>query len=397
MPISKTLNQSRVPVHIWTNEVGVAAEEQLLNIASLPFVFHHVAAMPDVHVGIGATIGSVIATKDAVMPAAVGVDIGCGMLLQKTNLTEDRATPEALEKLFKTILDRIPVGMRQRMQEHVAVEDCKPFEDRMAAIEGKFPGILAPMKSMNWRRQLGTLGGGNHFIEFVRDEAGSLWVLLHSGSRGAGNVMAAYFIRRAKKNMRERGIELPDSALAYFEKGEALFDDYLEAAAWATDYAAANRRVMVRDVMASVLSVFPEAEPVGEAIDCHHNFVALEEHFGEPVYVTRKGAIRAGLGDLGIVPGSMGAASYLVEGLGNPDSFDSSAHGAGRRYGRKEAELRFSVADLERETAGIVCRKDAGVLDEIPSAYKPIDEVMTNQSDLTRVVHTFRQLLCVKG
>lgn len=397
MPIFKTLSGSRVPVHIWTDEVDAAAESQLLNIASLPFVFHHVAAMPDVHVGMGATIGSVIATKDAVIPAAVGVDIGCGMCLQKTNLTADRASRADLEALFEKILERIPVGMRQRMTEHVVATACEPFEDRIAAIEAKYPDILKPMRNMNWRRQLGTLGGGNHFIELVADETGALWVLLHSGSRGAGNVMAAHFIRLAKKRMRERGIVLADSALAYFEKGEKLFEDYLEATAWASDYAAANRRVMTADVLAALDDVFPGFEPVGEAVNCHHNFVALERHFGEDVWVTRKGAIRAGAGEFGIVPGSMGARSYLVVGLGNADAFTSSAHGAGRRYGRKDAAARFSVEDLKRETEGIVCRKDAGVLDEIPSAYKSIDVVMANQSDLTRVVHAYKQLLCVKG
>ena len=397
MPIFKTLSGSRVPVHIWTDEVDAAAESQLLNIASLPFVFHHVAAMPDVHVGMGATIGSVIATKDAVIPAAVGVDIGCGMCLQKTNLTADRASRADLEALFEKILERIPVGMRQRMTEHVVATACEPFEDRIAAIEAKYPDILKPMRNMNWRRQLGTLGGGNHFIELVADETGALWVLLHSGSRGAGNVMAAHFIRLAKKRMRERGIVLADSALAYFEKGEKLFEDYLEATAWASDYAAANRRVMTADVLAALDDVFPGFEPVGEEVNCHHNFVALERHFGEDVWVTRKGAIRAGAGEFGIVPGSMGARSYLVVGLGNADAFTSSAHGAGRRYGRKDAAARFSVEDLKRETEGIVCRKDAGVLDEIPSAYKSIDVVMANQSDLTRVVHAYKQLLCVKG
>lgn len=397
MPIFKTLSGSRVPVHIWTDEVDAAAESQLLNIASLPFVFHHVAAMPDVHVGMGATIGSVIATKDAVIPAAVGVDIGCGMCLQKTNLTADRASRADLEALFEKILERIPVGMRQRMTEHVVATACEPFEDRIAAIEAKYPDILKSMRNMNWRRQLGTLGGGNHFIELVADETGALWVLLHSGSRGAGNVMAAHFIRLAKKRMRERGIVLADSALAYFEKGEKLFEDYLEATAWASDYAAANRRVMTADVLAALDDVFTGFEPVGEAVNCHHNFVALERHFGEDVWVTRKGAIRAGAGEFGIVPGSMGARSYLVVGLGNADAFMSSAHGAGRRYGRKDAAARFSVEDLKRETEGIVCRKDAGVLDEIPSAYKSIDVVMANQSDLTRVVHAYKQLLCVKG
>lgn len=397
MPVFKTLTDGRVPVRIWTNDINAAAEAQLANVASMLFVFHHVAAMPDVHVGIGATIGAVIATKDAVMPAAAGVDIGCGMLLQKTNLTAGCASAEKLGRFFEAALKRIPVGMRERAEKDAAYEDCAPLEDRLAAILAKHPKILEPMRTMNWRRQLGTLGSGNHFIELVRDEAGVLWLLLHSGSRGAGNVMASHFIRLAKAQMQARGVSLPDPALAFFEKGEPLFEDYLATAAWATDYASINRAVMARDAMRALEAVFPGAAPVDDPIDCHHNFVALETHFGESVYVTRKGAIRAGAGELGIVPGSMGAASYLVEGLGSADAFDSCAHGAGRRLGRKAAALRFSTADLERETAGIVCRKDAGVLDEIPSAYKPIDEVMSNQRDLARVVHTFRQLVCIKG
>lgn len=396
MPVMKRI-EDRIPILVWTNDIDGPAEEQLRRIASLPFAFHHVAAMPDVHVGLGATIGSVIATKDAVIPAAVGVDIGCGMMLQKTNLEPDELKPHRLEAAYQAILRRTPVGFGQHAPKNVHAEACAPFEERLEAIRAKAPNILARMQRMDWRRQMGTLGGGNHFIELTVDEAGGVWVMLHSGSRGAGNVMAERFIGCAKELMKARRIALPDASLAYFTRGEPLFDDYLEAASWATDYAAANRREMMADVLHSLEDAFPRIERVGGEIDCHHNFVALERHFGEEVYVTRKGAIRASKGLLGIVPGSMGTASYLVEGLGSPESFESSAHGAGRRYGRRDAKERFTVKDLERETAGIVCRKDAKVIDEIPSAYKRIGDVMEAQRDLTRIVHEFHQVLCVKG
>lgn len=267
----------------------------------------------------------------------------------------------------------------------------------MADIEIKNPDILKPMLNMNWRLQMGTLGSGNHFIEIEIDEEDGVWVMLHSGSRGAGNVMASRFIKEAKTLTATKGIELVDGALSYFEEGEEAFDRYMQAVKWAQNYARANRRTMVDDVIKSLEDVWPHVEPVGELIDCHHNYVEKETHFGEEVYVTRKGAIRAGIGELGLVPGSMGDASYLVEGLGNEESFMSSAHGAGRRYGRQDAKRRFTVEDLKVQTEGIVCRKDVGVLDEIPAAYKRIDSVMENQNDLVRVIHKFRQVLCVKG
>ena len=397
MPIKQIIESSRVPVKIWTNDVDEGSVRQLKNVADLPFVFHHVAAMPDVHVGMGATIGSVIATKEAVIPAAVGVDIGCGMAAVKLNLERSELTEKQLVAAFQAILRRTPVGLTQHREKNCRTEMCLPFSDEMAEIESKNPGILDPMQNMNWRLQMGTLGSGNHFIELEVDEEGGVWVMLHSGSRGAGNVMASRFIKEAKTLTAAKGIELVDGALSYFEEGEEAFDRYMQAVHWAQNYARANRRTMVDDVIKSLEDVWPHVEPVGELIDCHHNYVEKETHFGEEVYVTRKGAIRAGIGELGLVPGSMGDASYLVEGLGNEESFMSSAHGAGRRYGRQDAKRRFTVEDLKAQTEGIVCRKDPSVLDEIPAAYKRIDSVMENQNDLVRVIHKFRQVLCVKG
>lgn len=397
MPVIETIETAHVPVKIWTSEVDDAARQQLRNVAELPFVFHHVAAMPDVHVGKGATIGSVIATKGAVIPAAVGVDIGCGMAAVRLNLTPDRLDEASLRRAFDAILACTPVGTRQHTIENTHREACAEFEAEMADIETRTPGILRPMKGMNWRRQLGTLGGGNHFIELEVDEADGVWLMLHSGSRGVGNVMAQHFIRLAMRHTSKKGVVLPDRSLSYFEEGEELFNRYMQAVHWAQRYARVNRQLMAADILRTLATVWPGVEPAGDVIDCHHNYVEKETHFGESVYVTRKGAIRAGAGELGIVPGSMGDASYIVEGLGNPESFMSSAHGAGRRYGREECKRRFTVDELERLTEGIVCRKDAGVLDEIPCAYKPIDAVMENEKDLVRIVHHFRQVLCVKG
>ncbi len=397
MPVFQKLESAGVPVKIWTRDIDEAALRQLCNVASLPFVFHHVAAMPDVHVGLGATIGSVIATTNAVIPAAVGVDIGCGMALIKLNLEKSELNQETLEAAFAAILRRTPVGLTQHREKNCHLEACQPFEEQMADIEAKNPGILAPMKTMNWRLQLGTLGSGNHFIEIEVDDEDGVWVMIHSGSRGAGNVMASHFIHQARVNAAEKGIELPDGALSYFEEGEELFADYMQVVDWAQRYAVANRKAMIADVVQSLEDVWPHVKTEGNLIDCRHNYVVREEHFGQSVFVTRKGAIRAGKGELGIIPGSMGAASYLVEGLGNEESFMSSAHGAGRRYGRQDAKRRFTVEDLKRQTEGVVCRKDQGVLDEIPAAYKDIDAVMNNQSDLVKIVRKFRQVLCIKG
>lgn len=398
MPIAQTLTEnSSVPVKIWTRDIDLKSIDQLKNVARLPFVFHHVAAMPDVHAGMGATIGSVIATKGAVIPAAVGVDIGCGMLAVRTNLTKHTFNERKLQRLMQEILFRVPVGFAQRSKENTRWKSCEPFEEPLKEILSHEPTMLDPMVKSEWHAQLGTLGGGNHFIELTADEEERLWIMLHSGSRGIGNIMASFFIARAKTLAKENGEELPDIYLASLKEGTEDFDWYMKAAHWAQDYAMANRQIILEDVLEALRVLKPSTELEGEIVNCHHNYVAQEEHFGETIWVTRKGAIRAGLGERGIIPGSMGACSYIVEGLGNEESFCSSSHGAGRKMSRTEAKKRFSVNDLKAQTKGVVCRKDAGVLDEIPKAYKSIDAVMANQSDLTKMLHELKQILCIKG
>lgn len=398
MPIAQTLTEnSSVPVKIWTRDIDLKSIDQLKNVARLPFVFHHVAAMPDVHAGMGATIGSVIATKGAVIPAAVGVDIGCGMLAARTNLTKHTFNERKLQRLMQEILSRVPVGFVQRSKENTRWKSCEPFEEPLKEILAHEPTMLDPMVKSEWHAQLGTLGGGNHFIELTVDNEDRLWIMLHTGSRGIGNIMASFFIARAKTLAKENGEELPDIYLASLKEGTEDFDLYMKAAHWAQDYAMANRQIILEDVLEALRVLKPSTELEGEIVNCHHNYVAQEEHFGETIWVTRKGAIRAGLGERGIIPGSMGACSYIVEGLGNEESFCSSSHGAGRKMSRTEAKKRFSVNDLKAQTKGVVCRKDAGVLDEIPKAYKSIDAVMANQSDLTKTLHELKQILCIKG
>lgn len=398
MPIAQTLTEnSRVPVKIWTHDIDLKSIDQLKNVASLPFVFHHVAAMPDVHAGMGATIGSVIATKGAVIPAAVGVDIGCGMLAACTNLKKQMFNERKLQCLMQEILFRVPVGFAQRSKENIRWKACEPFEELLKEILAHEPTMLDAMIKSEWHAQLGTLGGGNHFIELTADEEDRLWIMLHSGSRGIGNIMASFFIARAKTLAKENGEQLPDIYLASLKEGTEDFDWYMKAAHWAQEYAMANRQVILEEVL-EVLRVFkPSTKLEDEIVNCHHNYVARETHFGETIWVTRKGAIRAGLGEKGIIPGSMGAHSYIVEGLGNEESFCSSSHGAGRKMSRTEAKKRFSVNELKAQTKGVVCRKDAGVLDEIPKAYKSIDAVMAQQSDLTKTIHELKQILCIKG
>ena len=402
MPIVQTLHKGRVPVHIYTDDIDHAALQQLLNIASLPIVHPHVAAMPDVHAGIGATVGSVIPTQSAIIPAAVGVDIGCGMNAVRTTLTASQL-PDNLARLRSAIEAAVPVGFGQHAWDKVRgsahARVGRPLNDRLDVIVGKHGGIMKMQSkfTQTWICQLGTLGGGNHFIEICLDEEQRVWIMLHSGSRGIGNVIGRYFISAARKDMQRHQIHLPDKDLSYFSEGSTLFDDYIEAVDWAQDYALINRREMMRRVVDVLTQHVPPFKLDGEAINCHHNYVARETHGGERLYVTRKGAISAREGELGIIPGSMGAKSYIVRGKGNPDSFCSCSHGAGRHMSRSEAKRRFSASDVARQTEGVECRKDAGVVDEIPGAYKPIEDVMANQSDLVEVVHTLKQVVCVKG
>ncbi len=394
-----------VPVKMWTRGVPVEdkAKDQLARTARMPFVFSHVAAMPDVHTGIGATVGSVVATRGAIIPAAVGVDIGCGMCAAQTTLVA-ADLPDHLDGVRSAIERAVPhgrsVGRGQR--DHGSwgeppaevVAAWATLAERFKRLAEKYPAL----EKANHVTHLGTLGTGNHFIEVCLDEADRVWVMLHSGSRGVGNAIGTLFIELAKKDMRRWFINLPDEDLAYFPEGTDHFDDYVEAVGWAQEYAALNRQVMMRHVMAALGRAIPK--PFGaevQAINCHHNYVQRENHFGKNVLVTRKGAVRAAAGVMGIIPGSMGAKSFIVRGRGNPQSFDSCSHGAGRVMSRTEAKRRFTVEDHIKATEGVECRKDAAVVDETPMAYKPIDAVMAAQADLVEIVHTLKQVVCVKG
>jgi tRNA-splicing ligase RtcB (3'-phosphate/5'-hydroxy nucleic acid ligase) len=396
------------PVKMWTKGVPVedAAKIQLTNTAKLPFIFKHVAAMPDVHLGKGSTIGSVIPTKGAIIPAAVGVDIGCGMMACKTTLTASDL-PDNLSQMRAAIEKAVPHGMSPK-QRGRPVRDKGSWETPPTAVDvfwaELFPGFeritqkYPRLKNTNNYRHLGTLGGGNHFIEVCLDEANAVWFMLHSGSRGVGNAIGTLFIEKAKEDMRRHFINLPDEDLAYFPEGTEHYTDYVESVGWAQKFARANREAMMVAVIAAVRSVIAKPfETHIEAVNCHHNYVEEETHFGEKVLVTRKGAVRAGVGELGIIPGSMGAKSYIVRGKGNPESFESCSHGAGRAMSRNEARRRFTRDDHIKATEGVECRKDNDVIDEIPMAYKDIDAVMLAQQDLVDVVHTLKQVVCVKG
>jgi len=378
-----------VPVKVWTSleELEPAAAAQLKNIASLPWVFKHVAAMPDVHLGKGATVGSVIATKEAISPAAVGVDIGCGMGALRTSLMADDL-PESLSGLRSKIESLIPVGFKEHRDPRVSKREAKLF--------GEFKHLHAGVQGLEAKalKQTGTLGGGNHFIEVCLDTEQRVWLLLHSGSRNIGKTLAEIHISRARKLAHNRS--LPDPDLAAFLSGTPEMEEYRRDLYWAQRYALLNRETMFILLKQGMQEFFPRIG-YGEAVMCHHNYVAEEFHFGEKVFVTRKGAIRAGRGEMGIIPGSMGTRSYIVRGLGNPDSFESASHGAGRRMSRAEARRTFSERDLADQTRGVECRKDGGVLDEIPGAYKDIDRVMENQKDLVEIVYELKQILCVKG
>ena len=388
-----------VPIKTWTRGVPVEdeARRQLVNIARLPFVFRHVAAMPDVHLGIGATVGSVIPTVGAVIPAAVGVDIGCGMCAVRTSVRAEHL-PDSLREIRLAIEEAVPVGFAMHKETPMGVSKTwrKRFAEAYKEMIARFPKI-EQKDATAAPRQLGTLGGGNHFIELCLDEAGDLWVMLHSGSRGIGNKIGVFFIERAKQIAAEREIALADKNLAWLEDGTADFREYVRWLGWAQDYARANRDAMLKAVVSVLQRHFPGLALTAAAVNCHHNYASLEEHFGHRVWVTRKGAVRAGAGELGIVPGSMGAKSYIVRGKGNAEAFMTCSHGAGRRLSRTAAKKAFTLEDHAAATAHVECRKDGGVLDETPGAYKDIDAVMAAQSDLVDVVHTLRQVVCVKG
>jgi len=397
-----------VPIKAWTKGVPLEqeAEQQLKNVASMPFVHQHVAAMPDVHWGMGATIGSVIPTLGAIIPAAVGVDIGCGMMAVQTSLNA-KTLPDNLKNLRTQIEKSVPHGRTHNggrgdrgawanipdKQTGIWSEFKKGFD----TIVEKHPKVGS--RSPNHVNHLGTLGTGNHFIEVCLDETDQVWIMLHSGSRGIGNRIGTYFIELAKKDMRNLIANLPDKNLAYFNEGTNYFDDYVFAVGWAQNFAKTNRELMMQAVIKAIENTqgIPEFQAEIKSVNCHHNYVTREDHFGKNVLVTRKGAVRARKDDLGIIPGSMGAQSFIVIGLGNKDSFESCSHGAGRAMSRSAAKKKFSIEDHIKATEGVECRKDKDVIDETPAAYKSIDAVMEAQKDLVEVVHTLRQVICVKG
>jgi tRNA-splicing ligase RtcB len=395
-----------VPIKAWTRGVPVEeeAKQQLRNVAALPFIYRWLAVMPDVHLGKGATIGSVIPTKQAIIPAAVGVDIGCGMMAVRTSLTASDL-PDDLHAVRTVIEKAVPHGRTDNggKNDRGAWRQPPPRTlDAWAKLQPTYAEIVSKHSSLgrgNDLNHLGTLGTGNHFIEVCLDEAQDVWIVLHSGSRGVGNRIGQFFIEVAKVDMRRAHVDLPDQDLAYLPEGTEHFDEYVQAVQWAQRFATANRELMMASILEAVRksNLLPPFTADAEVVNCHHNYVAVEEHYGERVFVTRKGAVRAGKDDLGIIPGSMGAKSFIVRGKGNPESFESCSHGAGRAMSRGEAKRRFTVEDHIRATEGIECRKDKDVIDETPAAYKSIDAVMQAQSDLVDIVHTLKQLVVVKG
>lgn len=393
-----------VPIKAWTKGVQLeeAAKQQLLNCSRLPFIFKWVAAMPDVHWGMGATVGSVIPTSGAIIPAAVGVDIGCGMMAVQTTLKASQL-PDSLKAIRDSVERAVPHGRTN----NGGAGDRGAWSDvpeANAAAWGEmndgYRMILAKHPKLdrgNHVNHLGTLGTGNHFIEMCLDETDTVWFMLHSGSRGVGNRIGMYFITLAKEDMKRFFVDLPDADLAYLPEGTEHFADYIEAVGWAQQFAYCNRILMMNQVLGAVRDLLPPFTLTDAQINCHHNYVANERHYGKNVWITRKGAVRAREGDLGIIPGSMGTRSYIVRGKGNRESFESCSHGAGRSMSRTEAKKRFTLEDHAKATEGVECRKDIEVIDETPAAYKSIDAVMAAQSDLVDVAHTLKQVLCVKG
>lgn len=395
-----------VPVYAWRHGVTFeeAAISQLLNLAKMPFVFHHVAAMPDTHFGIGATVGSVFASRGAVIPAAVGVDIGCGMIAAPTTLHKSDFDNLEVRKTVRAAIERrIPMGRTANGGQgdrgawgEPPIHIVEAWTDQLLV---EFSSIIETTPSLirsNSLRHLGTLGTGNHFIEIQHDTNDLIWIMLHSGSRGIGNRIGQTYIDIAKDLCSRWFVTLPDRDLAYLPDDEPACHHYKKALAWAQKFAYVNRQLMLKAVIEALVEVFPSMT-VGPEINTHHNYAAMESHYGTNVLLTRKGAIRARANDLGIIPGSMGTRSYIVRGLGNPSSFHSCSHGAGRAMSRTEAKRRYTVDDHTKATEGVECRKDSDVIDETPMAYKDIDAVISAESDLVEVVHTLKQLICCKG
>ena len=393
--IQKVLSNGKVPVKIWTSDIESEALSQLELLAQLPFIFKHIAVMPDVHYGKGSTVGTVFATKDVVIPSTVGVDIGCGMAAVKTPYHVDQLTGK-LEQLRKYIENSVPVGFASHKDDSLVAGPYynELFEEFRDIIPDEIKGL-----EMKAASQLGTLGGGNHFIEITAEADGTVWIMLHSGSRNIGKMIAEIFIKKAQVMMDTWKITVPHRDLSYLPISSREGMEYVLAMAWAQKYAQANRELMlslVKKELAYVVEGRRYCESLFE-VNCHHNYMSLENHFGQNVYVTRKGAIRARNGDYGIIPGSMGTRSFIVMGLGNADSFMSASHGAGRKMSRSMARKTFTVEDVRTQTIGVECRKDSDVIDEIPGAYKDIDTVMENEKDLVTPIHTLKQLISVKG
>lgn len=390
-------------IKAWVDGVQVEdqARQQLDNMAAMPFIHKHIAIMPDVHWGMGATVGSVIPTKGAIIPAAVGVDIGCGMMARRTSLTASDL-PDNLAGLRTAIEERIPHGRT----DNGGANDRGAWGDPVGIVPDGLDAIVAKHPKLERAsgraaHHIGTLGTGNHFVEVCLDEADRVWIMLHSGSRGIGNRIGSYFIELAKAEMRRWYINLPDEDLAYLPQGSEHFGDYMNALSWAQGFARRNREVMMDAALQALSVIVPKPFDTDcEAVNCHHNYVAQEKHFGASVFVTRKGAVRITPTELGIIPGSMGAKSFIVRGIDGKaaaEALCSCSHGAGRAMSRNEAKKRFTLADHAAATEGVECRKDEGVLDETPGAYKDIDAVMAAQADHVEIVHTLRQVVCVKG
>jgi len=396
-------------IKTWTDHIELDGNTigQLLKTTSLPFIYNHIAVMPDAHLGLGSTVGTVIPTVKAVVPAAVGVDIGCGMMAVRTSLAADDM-PDSLTNLRTEIESRVPhggPGIKGSWE-----QDTYNDSDFKKVVEKNYKLLDASYKKLRKHsqiatndkhkglEQLGTLGGGNHFIEVCLDESNNVWIMLHSGSRGIGNRIGRYFIEKAIRSCDKAGVKLADKNLAYFMEDDKQFSDYMESVEWAQNYALVNRQCMMENVLHAIRSVIDKTfYATQEAVNCHHNYVTREIHFGKNLLITRKGAVNAERGKLGIIPGSMGAKSFIVRGKGNPESFNSCSHGAGRVLSRGKAKELISLEDHINDTKGVECRKDKNVLDESPKAYKNIDDVMKSQEDLVEIVHTLKQIVCVKG
>ena len=400
MPILTELKKAKVPIKIWSplESIESGALDQLTNTANLPGIFRHLSAMPDLHLGSGCCIGSVLATDGIVIPAGVGVDIGCGVAAVKTPLDADEVRAK-LPLIYENIQRVIPVGFNQHKVMTATAENWKGWRNwkELTCFDSK--------NERDWdllgkaRRQLGTLGGGNHFIEICLDTDNAVWIMLHSGSRHIGLQIAKRHINRAKEVCAEKHIPLVDKNLAFFEASDPEFNHYLNDVRWAQKYAMMNRQEMlssIMEVLSRNLNRKKEVERLME-VNCHHNFVDWEEHFGKTILITRKGAVSAQEGQMGIIPGSMGTKSYITKGKGNEESFCSSSHGAGRVMSRSKAKKTFNIEDVKKQTEGVLCKKDSTIIDELPGSYKDIDQVMENQKDLVEIVATLKQILCVKG